>query len=187
MFGVETYNPKFFMDVYQICEKYEQHFKELIGKYISETWIVWDKNHNEWFRDCPIIFNINGIQLELCAYKLDQFAITFNEINLSEKLDWYGMDEFDLEWRRDAFAELLQIKNKLIKNIEIIEYNFSTEVIYSKNEPESIGYKASCWVLNGIGFELESSYFSIYNGLDENAITLFRDEGKDFRITKILP
>lgn len=185
MLGIESYNPHFYSNTSDIIVELGQELKKLIGKKILEVWTVYDINDNEWFADCPVVLNIEGIQLELCTTKLDELSITFNTIDMSEELNWYDIDDFKLEWRKECTPDLLLIKNKKVKNIELIEYNFRTEAIFSKDNPKSVGEQSTCWILNGLGFELEDGYFSVYNGLDENAISIEPDLSENIRTFKI--
>ena len=186
MFGIENYNPHFNSSTKEIVTKVGEELKKLIGKKITETWVVWETKNNKWFKDCPVVINIEGIQVEICTSKVEELSITFNTIDMSNELNWYDIDDFKLEWREGAFSELLLGKDKKINSVEIIEYKFQSEVVFSKDKPKSQGDKNSAWVLNGIGFELDNGYFSVYNGLDENEISIEPDLSDHIRTFKIL-
>lgn len=131
------------------------------------------------------MLNIEGVQLELCTTKLKELAITFYMIDMSQGLNWYDIDDFKLEWRKEPFPELLLVKDKSINNIELIEYSLQTEITFCKDDPKTVGTKSPTWILNGIGFELENGYFSVYNGLDENGISIKPDLNSNIRTFKI--
>lgn len=186
MLGMDSYNPHFYSESSDIMTELGQELKKLIGKEILDIWVVYDINNNEWFKDCPIVLNVDGIKVELCAIKIDEFAITFNTIEMSEKLNWYDIDNFNLEWRKEPINDLLLVKNKKICNIELIEYNLETEITYSKENPNQVGEKHSAWILNGIGFELTDGYFSVFNSLDENEISIKPDLSNNIRTIKLI-
>lgn len=183
MLGMPKYNPTFFKSTQELINNCSKDLTTLIGKIIAEVWIVWDENNNEWFNDCPVVLNIEGQQIELCAFKFDEFAVTFNEIDLSNKLDWYGVKDFDLEWRKACLQQFKGILNKKITDIGIIERNHRYKVIHDETNPKNEGNFISDWELNGIGFYIESEYIAVENGLDENIITT--DINKDCRIIKL--
>ena len=106
MLGIENYNPKFFSSTKDITAELGPKLKNLVGKKLLEVWIVWDTNDNEWFRDCPVVLNIEGTQLELCNAKTDELAVTFDAIDMSQNINWYDIDDFKLEWRKEPFSEL---------------------------------------------------------------------------------
>lgn len=49
-----------------------------------------------------------------------------------------------------------------------------------------MGRKSSIWILNGIGFLLDSGYLSVCNGLDENEISIEPDLNSYTRTIKII-
>jgi hypothetical protein len=185
MLGIENYNPSFSSNTTDIIIELGQELKNLIGKKILDIWLVWETNEDEWFKDCPVVLNIEGMQLELCTTKIDELSITFNMIDMSKELNWYHIDDFQLEWRKEPLSDLLTVINKKIINVELIEYNFQTEITFSKDSLNSVGQRSSTWVLNGIGFELEDGYFSVFNGLDENEISMRREISDNIRTFKI--
>lgn len=181
MRGIDGYNPNFYSNKTVIIDKLGLELRKLIGKRILDIWVVYDAKKDEWFKDCPVVLNVEGIQLELCTNKIDELAITFNMIDMSKELNWYDVDDFILEWRKEPLSDLLLVKNKIIRSIELIEYNLQTKITYSKDNPKSVGEQHSTWILNGIGFELTDGYFSIYNGLDENEISIKPDLNSNIR------
>jgi hypothetical protein len=185
MLGIENYNPHFYTSTKELLDNFSGALRELIGKRILEVWVVWDSKNDEWFKDCPVVLNIEGIQMEICTSKIDEIAITFNTINLSEGINWFDIDDFALEWREGAFSDLLSVKNKQIKNIEVIESKLQSEIVFSIDIPNSQGDKSSSWVLNGIGFELDNGYFSVYNNIDENEISTKLDVSDYIRKFKV--
>ncbi len=185
MFGIESYYPHFYTDTKEIIKELGLKLSNIKDKRIIDVLVVWDTKNENWFKDCPVVLNIEGIQLELCANKIDELSITFNTIDMSQKIDWYGIDEFKLEWRKEPFSDLLLAKGKKIKNIELIEYNYQTVIVYSKDNLKSVGDQNSSWILNGIGFELEDGYFSVCNGLDENEISIKPETSDSIRTIKL--
>ncbi len=186
MLGIENYNPKFFSSATDITAELGRKLKNLVGKKLLEVWIVWDTNDNEWFRECPVVLNIEGTQLELCNAKTDELSITFDIIDMSQNINWYDIEDFKLEWRKEPLSELSLVIDKKIINIELIEYNFQTEIIFSKDNPQLIGKQNSVWILNGIGFELEGGYFCVFNSGDENSISMQPNYNYNFRTVKVI-
>lgn len=104
MLGINHYEPTFYTESEDIIKEIGPRLKELIGKRVLEVWIVWENIANEWFKDCPVILNLD---------------------------------------------------------------------------------KSSVWLLNGIAFKFDEGYFSIYNGLDTNKISLTSEIGNDDRLISI--
>ncbi len=112
MFGIDSYNPTFYSNINDVISNVGNELKTLVGQNIQEVWIVWDNISHEWFQDCPVILKIGDKYMEFCATKLDELSITFNTINLSERLNWYNIDSFDLEWKDSPLLDLQRIKGQ---------------------------------------------------------------------------
>ncbi|WP_026908318.1 hypothetical protein [Paucisalibacillus globulus] len=170
MFEFHNYSPKIYTYVSDIIMDYKSHLIHLKGKKIVDIWIAWDKDNNEWFNDCPVLIGFYDCQLELCAYKSDEYKISFNQIPVSQSIDWYGTD-FKLEWVKNKLPSLTSLNNQLVKHIEIIE-------VYSGGVGTSLS-------LYGVGFQLVEGYFAVCNGLDENIITTERPDSLNYKCTII--
>jgi len=166
MLGIPSYQPKFHSKGERFKKEFAQILSELIGKQIDRFWVMWDLKENKWLADGPVILEIGGNRFEFSAYELDEFSMTINSFELSEKLDWYGYgDEMPLIWKENGKSELRKNLNTIITEINILTYDF-----YKEN-------KDSDYTLLGIEFVLEKksesdieNFFSIYNGLDQNAL-----------------
>lgn len=173
MLGIPTYKPKFHNSAESFKLEFDKTLSELIGKNIDRFWVMWELKENEWLADAPIILEIDGNRFEFTAYQLDEFSLTINSFELTEKLDWYGMgSEMPLIWKENGKAEMTKNLRKPIIGINILTFNFVSEFVESgkKNETGDM--------LTGIEFIFEKesesdndNYFSIYNGLDQNALS----------------
>jgi hypothetical protein len=187
MFGLDNYNPSFFYSVEELIKFNGNKLRNLIGKSIREAWVIWELNSDEWHSDGVIILCFDDMNIEICTHNLNELSITWNEIDVNVALESYDFEEygkFDFEWRKDSLEQFKLIKGRIVKEIEIFEYKFTTTVTFNKSSPEEIGRKDEQYILNGIGFKLDDGYFSIYNGLDTNALTTERNT-TDHRYTKI--
>ncbi|TCI90674.1 hypothetical protein [Tenacibaculum sp. M341] len=166
MLGIESFNPKFYRKASYFKNDFQKVLKNLIGNKIDTFWLMWNVSQDEWLADGPVVLEINGDRLEFTAYQLDDFSLSINSFELTEKLDWYGMgDEMPLKWKEKANQLLSKNLDKKITAINILQYDFYG----NKNESE--------YILVGIEFVLEKeseidqkNFFSIYNGLDQNAL-----------------
>ncbi|WP_437833821.1 hypothetical protein ACQRXC_22955 (plasmid) [Niallia taxi] len=163
MLGIKSYNPKIYTEQSQILKDQKIRLQGLKGKKIKDIWFAWEKNSDEWFNDLPVIIRFEDCQLELCAYKSGEYAITFNQIDLTEENDYYGTD-FLLSWEQNKLMQLAESINKRIDKVEMIE----------------------CFEqLNGVGLHLGEGYLAVCNGLDENVIYNNRVEGAQYKFTDL--
>ena len=150
MLGIPTYEPNFFNDADLFLKTQKDKFEKLIGKPIARFWVMWDENENEWYPDGPVILEIDGDNYEFCAYQLDDFSFTLNKIDLTGKLDWYGMgDELPLSWNENGKQELRESLNQPISAINVLTYNFKSKNVET-GEPHETGF-----MIHGIEFELK--------------------------------
>ncbi|WOD65822.1 hypothetical protein NQZ71_21765 (plasmid) [Niallia taxi] len=163
MLGIKSYNPKLYTELSQIIKDQKIRLHGLKGKMIKDILVAWEEYSDEWFNDLPVIIRFEDCQLELCAYKSGEYAITFDQIDLAEEIDYYGTD-FLLRWEQNKLMQLAEFINKRIDKVEIIE----------------------CFEqLTGVGLHLEEGYLAVCNGLDENVIYINRVEGAQYKFTEL--
>ncbi|MBT2729209.1 hypothetical protein J7E63_20135 [Bacillus sp. ISL-75] len=169
MLGINDYNPTFYTDLNEFIKEQRDSLRSLIGLKLDEVWTVHEMSDGEFWSDCPVILGIGGQQLEFCSFNDREIAVTWNEIDLKEKLDWYGNQELILEWRKSAIGNISSFIGKQIEEIEVIE--MTQEAFDSKGR-----LLHSNLLLNGLGFCIGASYFSIFNAFDETGFSYLRDE-----------
>ncbi|MGG0179151.1 hypothetical protein [Gottfriedia acidiceleris] len=163
MLGIKNYNPKFYTELTHIIIDYKKKLDKIKGKKIEGIWIAWNQEDDEWFNDLPVVIKFEDCQLELCANKTDEFAVSFDEINMSDEIEYFGTD-IVLKWENNKLSEFKKCINKRIDSIEIIEWR-------------------NC--LFGIGLSLEEGYLTVFNGLDENKISIVKDINQNYKYTYV--
>lgn len=179
MLGVKDYNPKYYNNIEDIRKNHFPKLRKLIGKSISEVWAVYDCDEDELWNDCPIVLKVEDCQFEMSVFKDNEIAITWNDINLLEELDWYGCKEVKLEWKKNTIKEIRNQFGKPIQDIEIMEYLSET---YDGRTKKLL---SSEWLLSGIGFKFKGGYFEIFNVLDGYSVLSRKTMGK-LRFTSVL-
>lgn len=157
MFGIKDYRPEIYTDSFSIMKDYKERLESLKGKSIKEIWAAEEQTSGEWFPDCPVIICFDECQIELCAYKQDEFLLSFDTISVSQPIDWYGTD-FVLAWEKNKLFGLDFAVNQQIQAIEVIE-------ICER------GNSRFCY-LYGFGFQISNGSFAVCNGFDENKIII---------------
>jgi hypothetical protein len=176
MLGIKDYEPIFYTDINEFINTHGKGLRDLIGSTIAEIWTVQEISDGDFWADCPVILLIGGKQLEFCSFNDREIAVTWNEIDLKEKLDWYGNQELNLEWRKNAIDNFSFFIGKQIEEIEVIQ--MTQEAIGSNGK-----ILHSSLLLNGLGFGFGASYFSIFNDVDETGFSFLRDN--NFIYTKL--
>lgn len=177
-----NYLPYYLNSVQAVLETHSSALSSLLGKSLTDSWVVWEQNEDEWFNDAPVVLNFEGVHLELNFFKLDELSITFDTLDLHQKPDWYGLTNFDLIWRKDVLKELVDVKGFYLERMTVTEYLFETEVMENRTYPELVGQKNAAWLLSGLSFWFgDSKFVTVHNGLDENAVSAEQPKGYNFR------
>ncbi|GAE29325.1 hypothetical protein [Halalkalibacter hemicellulosilyticus] len=162
MLSIKNYTPTFYEDTNKFIEEYKDKLGSLIGRKIDEIWTVHNALDGLFWADCPVIISIEGERLEFCSFRDSELAVTWNEIALEEKLDWYGSSELNLEWRKNAIEKIHHIIGQPIKKMEVIEMRVDSN-------------EKSPWLL-GLGFVVEKGFLAIFNAHDETGFSHSRNE-----------
>ncbi|WP_417899850.1 hypothetical protein ABN702_06085 [Bacillus haimaensis] len=168
MLGIKSYEPTFFKDKDKFIQEHRDKLRSLNGLNIDEVWTVHELSDGEFWADCPVIIVVGGKQLEFCSFNDSEIAVTWNDIDLKVKLDWYGNQKLNLEWRKNAIKNITPFIGKQIEKIEVIE--MTQEVFDLKGK-----LLHSNLLLNGLGFGFSNSYISIYNAFDETGLSNLRN------------
>ena len=114
MLGIKNYTPTFYDDKGEFIKNHKAMLKSLIGLSFREVWTVHEVSDGEFWADCPVILVIGDHQLEFSSFNDREIAITWNEIDLKEKLDWYNNPEVKLEWRKNEIKNISLLIGSLL-------------------------------------------------------------------------
>jgi hypothetical protein len=94
-----------FLSADEQFDRQTTRLRSIIGLRLTETWLVWNLEHDEWFADLPVVLRLNdGPQLEVCWEKMDDLSVTWDTIDVTvTPKAWV---EWPLEWRREAHPAL---------------------------------------------------------------------------------
>lgn len=176
MLGIDNYTPIFYTDSAQLVANEKEKLTSLIGQRIKEIWVAWEQEEDYWFNNLPVLFKLENCQLELCAYKSEEYAITFNQINVNNSVDFFGA----VKWEKDKLTQLklTPYMNQKINSIEIME-PIVEPISAVECEYDTFG-------VGGIGFSLEKGFLAVCNGFDENRFIYEREQSSfTYKYTKI--
>jgi hypothetical protein len=146
---------------------------DLVGTRLDATWVAWDASDDSWFADEAVILRFGDTRLEILWWKFDEVAISWNQIDLTQRPCWImeWQEPFDLTWRRNALHEMRAVVGRSLTRVALFEQLFETTVIRAPERPDLIGSVNANWILNGLEFQFGDCYLSVYNALDENGIS----------------
>jgi hypothetical protein len=158
-FGIRGHQSQWLNGHRAITAAHRQRLQALAGRRLRHSWLVWDRDADEWFADCPILLDFDSEQVEVNHQKLDDLSITWNTIDPVGLAVWSNGDDddpevhtFHLGWRHDAMAELAAFESQQLQAVELLE-------------------GAGCDVANGmvaVSFVFAGGRMTISNALDEN-------------------
>ena len=114
--------------------------------------MVWDLRDDEWFSDCPVLFDFDGEQIEINHQKFDDLSLTWNSIDPTRPVRW---PDFDLEWRPDPLPELRALRGRCLTGVELLEWE--TRDLAQGNVD--------------VSFVFEAGRATVFNALDENGLS----------------
>ncbi len=177
--GIHDYRPRWLTQAGELRDRLRAIRPDFVGRPIRAVWTLWDDADDEWFDDAPVIVDVGGHRLEICATKLDQMSVSVNTIDLSQPVFWCG-DEDDgepaMHWTDRIHSCLAGVPSQRIEAFCIMEYRIASGL------QDMVGLG---WVVAGVGLELEDGYFEVGNGLDCNAMVRSRSSGEDYRYLEV--
>jgi hypothetical protein len=154
--GIEGYEPVWHHSARALAAAHRARFGRLIGRPLVGAWVVWDVDRRSWFADGPVILGFGDSNVEITHRKFDECAITWDQVDMSMPLDWYGSG-FRLDWRAGAHPALAAVTGRRLREVNVIE-----RIMPSTWRPR---------VLDAIELLFEGGRLSIYNAMDENGLT----------------
>lgn len=144
-------------------DKQSAALRNLVGSTITDAWVVWNLEHDEWFADLPVVLSFDGGgQIEVCWQKFDDLSVTWDTIDTT--LRPRAWVEWPLEWCRAAHPALASNVGSSVRAVAMTEHLFQTE-----RENQS-GPASRVWLVGGLWFGTTGPGLHVFNALDENGL-----------------
>ncbi|MDJ0953667.1 MAG: hypothetical protein QNJ81_08305 [Acidimicrobiia bacterium] len=164
MLGIDGYEPEWFDSGVALMDRHADRLALLKGRTLTSHWVVRDLGEGDWFEDTPVVLAFGDQRLEIACWQLDQMAVSWGEIDLSQSLDWYDTD-LHLEWQVNWQPLLNEALGAEVTGVWITEHLFKTRLVEGAGPPEQEG-----WLLSGIELGFGSNRLQVFNGLDKVGI-----------------
>ncbi|MGY5106971.1 hypothetical protein [Streptomyces sp. 900105245] len=151
-FGIAGYEPTWLDDRADVVREHGHRLRRLAGRTLTRVWMVWDLEDDEWFCDCPVLFDFDGRQAEINHQKLGDLSLTWDTIDPTRPIRWPG---FDLRWRPEPLPELRALRGLPLKGVELLEW---------------LGGDAAQGNID-ISFTFDTGRATVFNALDENGLS----------------
>ncbi|MFG2495735.1 hypothetical protein ACGFSD_32510 [Streptomyces caniferus] len=160
-FGIVGYQPRWRNGRSAVAQEHGHRLRGLAGRTLTNVWMVWDLQDDEWFCDCPVLFDFAGEQIEVNHHKFDDLSLTWNTIDPRHPVRWPG---FDLQWRPEPLPGLRDLRGLPLKGVELLEWT-GRDLAQGTTD---------------VSFVFETSRVTVFNALDENGLS-FGPPGRNQR------
>ncbi|MEU4094224.1 hypothetical protein [Streptomyces sp. NPDC026673] len=152
-FGIEGYRPRWVSGREAVERGHGDRLRALAGRTLTGVWLVWDAGEDEWFCDCPVLFDFDGEQVEVNHNKLDELSLTWNSVDPRRPLDWF---DFDLRWRAEPLPGLRALLGRRLTRVDLDEWQ--VQDVPSRTVD--------------ITFVFDDTRVRVFNALDENGLDI---------------
>lgn len=155
--GISGFEPTFLAGLEAVREKHGSGLAALGGRRLTGFALVRFVEDGDWFADCPVVLDFDGLQAEICHWKFDELSISWNTIDTMAAISgwewveptpaWSGTDE-----RLEPFV------GQELREVALLEWRPS-------------GRDVAAGTL-AVEFVFDTGRFHIANALDENDISV---------------
>ena len=153
--GIAGFEPSFLTGVDAVQAVHGSRLAALAGRRLTGFAVVRFAEDGEWFADCPVVLDFDGIQVEVCHWKFDELSIGWDTIDTTAAIAGWEETEFTPVWSH-ADARLGPFAGRELREVALLEWRPSGRDL-------AAGTVA-------VEFVFAAGRFGIANGLDENRI-----------------
>jgi hypothetical protein len=153
--GIPGFEPSFLAGLDAVRKEHGPRLAALAGRQLTRSAVVRYGEDRDGFADCPVVLDFDGIQVEVCHWKLNELSIGWDTINTETVItgwDWSGLTP---EWS-SADAQLGQFTGQELREVALLEWR-------------PPGHDLADGTV-AVEFTFATGRFRIANGLDENSI-----------------
>jgi hypothetical protein len=156
--AIEGYEPQWHHSARALAAVHRGRFARLIGRRLVGAWVMWDVDRHTWHAGGPVILGFGDSNVEITHRKFDECAITWDQVDMSIPLDWYGAGSgLRLDWRAGAHPALEAVTGQRLREVNAIE-----RVMPSSWRPR---------LLDAVELLFDEGRLAVYNAMDENGLS----------------
>lgn len=153
--GISGFEPSFLIGVDAIRQAHGSRLATLAGRRLTGFALVRFAEDGDWFADCPVVLDFDGIQVEVCHWKLDELSVGWDTIDTAATITGWEWCELTPQWSHSD------------EHIEPLVGQELCEVTLLEWRPADRDLAAGTVAVE---FVFASGCLRIVNGLDENRI-----------------
>lgn len=152
--GIAGYRPQWLVGIRALAAAHGARLGGLVGRRLDRVWLLEDED-GEWFADAPVLLDFGGDLLEVCHNKLWDLSLTWNTVDPGRDVVPPWLEGVRLHWREDLVDWVTHAHGCRLQEAALLEYT---------RDDMASGMVAPY-------FDFGATLLTIYNGLDENALT----------------
>ncbi|MET7412684.1 hypothetical protein [Streptomyces rubiginosohelvolus] len=153
--GISGFEPTFLVGLEAVREHHGSRLGALAGRRLTGYALVRFVEDGEWFADCPVVLDFEGVRVEICHWKFDELSISWNTVDTTAVITGWQESEFTPTWS-SADERLEPFVGRKLREVSLLEWRPS-------GQDMADGTIA-------VEFAFDAGRFCIANGLDENSI-----------------
>jgi hypothetical protein len=154
--GISGFEPIFLVGLEAVREGHGSGLAALGGRRLTGFALMRFIEDGDWFADCPIVLDFDGLRVEICHWKFDELSIGWNTIDTTAAVSGWEYVEQTPTWS-DADERLEPFVGQELREVALLEWRPSS------------GHDLANGTL-AVEFILDTGRFRIANALDENSI-----------------
>lgn len=155
--GISGFEPTFLVGLEAVREEHGPSLAELGGRRLTGFALVRFVEDREWYAECPVVLDFDGVQVEVRHRKFDELSIGWNTIDTTAAISgWEEYDELTPAWS-SADERLEPFVGQELREVALLEWH-----------PSSRHDVAGGTI--AVEFVFDAGRFHIANALDENSI-----------------
>ncbi|MEV1172074.1 hypothetical protein [Nonomuraea sp. NPDC049784] len=157
MMGISGFEPTFLVGLEAIREEHGPGLAALGGRRLTGFAIVRFIEDGDWYAECPVVLDFDGVQVEISHSKFDELSISWNTIDTTAAITGWEWFELTPAWS-SADERLEPFIGQELREVALLEWRPSRRDV-------AAGTLA-------VEFVVDTGRFHIANALDENSIDL---------------
>ncbi|MFD4655939.1 hypothetical protein ACFWP2_09950 [Kitasatospora sp. NPDC058444] len=153
--GISGFKPSFLVGVEAVRQAHEARLAALVGRRLAGFALVRFAEDDDWFADCPVVVDFDGLQMEVCHARLDELSIGWNTIDTAATITGWGRSELTPRWSHSD-ERLEPFIARELREVALLEWRPADRDL------------AAATV--AVEFTFPEGRLRIVNGLDENHI-----------------
>ncbi|MEU8819193.1 hypothetical protein [Actinoplanes sp. NPDC048796] len=153
--GIAGYEPSFLVGLDAVRRAHGSRLAGLVGRRLTGFAVVRFVEDGDWYAECPVVLDFDGVQVEVCHTKFAELWIGWDTIDTGAAITgWESLDLTPAWSRRDDRLEPLA--GRELREVALLEWR--------PPRPDLAAGTVA------VEFTFDEGRLEIANGLDENLI-----------------